>query len=86
MKYLHEVVKKMYRLAIKGIIFDCISKRAVEKRPEYFAVDECSLFKWLKDRFEKVVLDFSYSPHCFTVALFKEKSKWQQKWDETGGG
>lgn len=85
---LWETVRAMYARCTEGVAFTAIwkdpSKKKLDQDETFF--EPFALAKELREKLtERVAVDFSYAPHCYSVYMWKSDSKWLQEWKKTGG-
>ncbi|MDG2094645.1 MAG: class I SAM-dependent methyltransferase [Phycisphaerales bacterium] len=69
--FLQETVLRMYESCNRRIAFNCLSSRAENKEPGEFHVDPEKVLDMCQQLEGDVVLDHSYLPHDFTIAIKK---------------
>ncbi len=71
LEFLRETVLRMYESCGRGMAFNCLSSRAENKEPGEFHADPEKVLDMCRQLEGDSVLDHSYLPHDFTIAIKK---------------
>ena len=80
-----DMLDMAYGLCNKGVAISTFSTYKTEVLADEHAMPPEWLWQTGRRFSERIVMDCSYAPHETMLCLFKEKSPFRQKWEETGG-
>lgn len=88
-EFLFQTVKKMFDHCTEAVAFTALWKDPSKKKTDGRVEVLFEPFELVKDLrvnlTERVLLDFSYAPHTYSVYVWKSLSPWMQEWRKTGG-
>jgi len=77
----------MFGRCSDGIAFTALWKPSGKsKGPEEGQFEPGKLISRIREKLtDRVVLDFGYAPHCYSIYAWKSENKWMEAWRESGG-
>lgn len=79
-------IREFFKRCREMIVFDLMSPRCAKPKEEDLLIAAEDVYGWvLEELSERVLIDHSYAPHCYTVGVWKPKSAWRVEWERQGG-